>query len=100
MTSQEYITANINIGIEEVDHIDTVQPEVAGYTCGVDTCKKTVDVSNSVNSKVALNRLKNHFAKMHRDMDSSLFSYETRYNTDVDNAGHVKYLVKCCTEIH
>ena len=93
MTSQEYITANINIGIEEVDHIDTVQPEVtveslevAGYTCGVDTCKKTVDVSNTVNSKVALNRLKNHFAKMHRDMDSSLFSYETRYNKDVDNA--------------
>ena len=56
------------------------------YSCGVDTCKKTVDVSNTVNSKVALSRLKNHFAKMHRDMDSSSFSYETRYNKDVVNA--------------
>ena len=55
------------------------------YSCGVDTCKKTVDVSNTVNSKVALSRLKNHFAKMHRDMDSSSFSYETRYNKDVVN---------------
>ena len=63
-----------------------IQNQINMYSCGVDTCKKTVDVSNTVNSKVALSRLKNHFAKMHRDMDCSSFSYETRYNKDVVNA--------------
>ena len=96
MTSQEYISANINIGVEEVDDLDLAQAEVmvesleiAGYTCGVDTCSKTVDVSRTVNSTVAINRLKNHFLKMHKELDSSLFSYETRYNKDVENAVNV-----------
>jgi len=72
------------------DHEVTFEElQVVGYKCGVPDCQKMVGVSRFSTAMVALNRLKSHFTKMHRDLPSEDFKYETRYNHDVENAVNV-----------
>lgn len=72
------------------DHEVTFEElQVVGYKCGVPECQKMVAVSRFSTAMVALNRLKSHFTKMHRDLPSEDFKYETRYNHDVENAVNV-----------
>ena len=52
-------------------------------------CQKMVAVFRFSTAMVALNRLKNHFTKMHRELSSEDFKYETRYNHDLENAVNV-----------
>jgi len=69
------------------DHEVTFEElQVVGYECGVPECQKMVAVSRFSTAMVALNRLKNHFTKMHRELSSEDFKYETRYNHDLENA--------------
>jgi len=72
------------------DHEITFEElQVVGYKCGVPECQKMVAVSRFSTAMVALNRLKSHFTKMHRELPSEDFKYETRYNHDVENAVNV-----------
>ena len=97
MLTADFLGLNIAVTSEEADTAEAAaEPEVVvealeitGYTCGVAACSKTVKVSRNCNPTAALNRLKTHFNKVHTDLDSGSFSYDTRYDRDVDNAVNV-----------
>ena len=63
--------------------------EITGYTCAVDTCSKAIHVSKTCSAPVALSKLKNHFIKMHKDLDTSKFAFNTLYNKDIETAVNV-----------
>ena len=56
--------------------------EITGYTCAVDTCSKAIHVSKTCSAPVAL-------SKMHKDLDTSKFAFNTQYNKDIETAVNV-----------
>lgn len=103
MLTTDFLGLNLAITSEEID-TQTLSPrklvsgdnevsveslEITGYTCGVDTCGKTVQVSRTCSATVALSKLKNHFIKMHKNLDTSKFSFNTLYNKDIETAVNV-----------
>ena len=56
--------------------------EITGYTCAVDTCSKALHVSKTCSAPVAL-------SKMHKDLDTSKFAFNTLYNKDIETAVNV-----------
>ena len=56
--------------------------EITGYTCAVDTSSKALHVSKTCSAPVAL-------SKMHKDLDTSKFAFNTQYNKDIETAVNV-----------
>jgi len=74
--------------------------QITGYRCGIIDCHKTVAVSKVSTSMVALNRLKNHFSKMHKELPSEDFKYEIQYHQDFDNSDSIVAVENPSTSLH
>ena len=105
MLTTDFLSLNLPTSSEEIDAKTSSSPrktvsvedndisveslEVTGYKCGVDTCSKIVHVSRTCGSTVALSKLKSHFNKMHKELDSSVFGYNILHNRDTESAVNV-----------
>ena len=103
MLTTDFLSLNLAITSEEIDtqtqsprklvsgdnEVSVESLEITGYTCGVDTCSKAVHVSKTCSAPVALSKLKNHFIKMHKELDTSQFAFNTLYNRDIETAVNV-----------
>ena len=94
MTTLDFLQNNSSISQEVVDEAPVIvtggqepalSQDILGYVCGVSTCRKQFNVSKTLSSSAALNKLKSHFSKVHSSLGSDSFSYETKFRPAEDS---------------
>ena len=98
MITKDFLQNNTSISQEGVDEAPVIVTTdygqetpssldilgLLGYVCSVNTCRRQFNVSKTLSASAALNKLKSHFSKVHINLDSDSFSYETKYRPGGD----------------